>query len=236
MHGSLLDARDNDPVRLWTYVAAAVDRIRPGLGRATLTRLRAAADVASPIDELLNAIAGLGAELVIVLDDLQTVTDGEALASIDYAVEHLPANARVIAITRIDPALKLARLRAGGALSELRADELAFTLAEARELLVERGRHASATMRSSCCTNARRDGPPRSCSRPFGCVVYPIPSPPSESSAEITASSPTISSPRSSARSRRTSARSSFGSPSSAVSRRALRRAVRALGLGVAAG
>ena len=28
-----LDARDNDPVRLWTYVATAVDRIRPGLGR-----------------------------------------------------------------------------------------------------------------------------------------------------------------------------------------------------------
>jgi LuxR family maltose regulon positive regulatory protein len=78
-----LDVRDNDPVRLWTYVAAAVDRIRPGLGRATLTRLRATADVAGPIDELLNAIAGFGAELVIVLDDLQTVTAGEALAAID---------------------------------------------------------------------------------------------------------------------------------------------------------
>src|SRR6185436_6461174 len=24
-----LDARDNDPVRLWTYIATAVDRIRP---------------------------------------------------------------------------------------------------------------------------------------------------------------------------------------------------------------
>ena len=134
-----VDARDNDPVRLWTYVAAAVDRIRPGLGRASLARLRAAG-TRQPDRRAANAIAVLGFELVIVLDDLQTVTDGEALASIDYAVEHLPANARVIAITRIDPALKLARLRAGGALSELRSDELAFTLAEARELLVERGR------------------------------------------------------------------------------------------------
>jgi len=42
-------------------------------------------------------------------------------------------------ITRIDPALGLARLRAGGALAELRADELAFTVAEAGELLVDRG-------------------------------------------------------------------------------------------------
>ena len=135
-----LDARDNDPVRLWTYIATAVDRIRSGLGRTTLGRLGAATDVAGPIDELLNRIGGFGHELVIVLDDLQTVTDRDALASIDYAVEHLPANARLVVITRIDPALGLARLRAGGALAELRADELAFTVAEARELLVERGK------------------------------------------------------------------------------------------------
>ena len=124
---------------MWTYIATAVDRIRTGLGRTTLGRLGAAADFAGPIDELLNRIGDLGRELVIVLDDLQTVTDRDALASIDYAVEHLPANARLIVITRIDPALGLARLRAGGALAELRADELAFTVAEARELLVERG-------------------------------------------------------------------------------------------------
>jgi LuxR family maltose regulon positive regulatory protein len=134
-----LDARDNDPVRLWTYIATAVDRARTGLGRTTLGRLGAAADVAGPIDELLNRIGGFGHELVIVLDDLQTVTDRDALASIDYAVDHLPANARLIVITRIDPTLGLARLRAGGALAELRADELAFTVAEARELLVDHG-------------------------------------------------------------------------------------------------
>ena len=134
-----LDARDNDPIRLWTYIATAVDRIRPGLGRTTLGRLGAAADVSAPVDELLNRIGGFGREVVIVLDDLQSVSDPEALASIDYAVEHLPANARLIVITRIDPPLGLARLRAGGALAELRADELAFTAAETRELLVERG-------------------------------------------------------------------------------------------------
>ena len=137
-----LDARDNDPVRLWTYIATAVDRIRPGLGRRTLGLLGATADVSGPLDDLLNRIGALGTELVIVLDDLQTVTDREALASIDYAVEHLPANARLIVITRIDPALGLARLRAGGALAELRADDLAFTVAETRELLVERGKLA----------------------------------------------------------------------------------------------
>ena len=34
-----LDAGDNDPVRLWRYVAEAVDRVREGLGRRALQRL-----------------------------------------------------------------------------------------------------------------------------------------------------------------------------------------------------
>ena len=132
-----LDARDNDAVRLWTYVATAVDRVVAGPGRAALGRLHAAASLADPIDELVDGIRAFGDELVLVLDDLQTVTDKECLASIDYALEHLPATAHVIALTRIDPALSLPRLRAGGDLVELRADELAFTAAEAHELLVE---------------------------------------------------------------------------------------------------
>ena len=45
----------------------------------------------------------------------------------------------MIAITRADPALGLPRWRARGELAELRASELAFTTAEARELLVDRG-------------------------------------------------------------------------------------------------
>jgi LuxR family transcriptional regulator, maltose regulon positive regulatory protein len=134
-----LDARDNDPVRLWTYLATAVDRVVAGPGRAALGRLRAAASLAGPIDELVDGIRAFGDELVLVLDDLQTVTDTECLASIDYALEHLPASAHVIALTRIDPALRLHRLRVGGDLVELRADELAFTVSEAHELLVELG-------------------------------------------------------------------------------------------------
>ena len=56
-----------------------------------------------------------------------------------HAIERLPANARLLASTRSDPAISLARLRARRALTEIRARELAFTVDEARELIVREG-------------------------------------------------------------------------------------------------
>jgi LuxR family transcriptional regulator, maltose regulon positive regulatory protein len=135
-----LDVGDNDPWRLWRYIATAVDRVREGLGRRALRRLSSVVGaIELPLDELMNAIADFREELVIVLDDVHAVTDREALASLDHAVDHLPANAHLIMLTRIDPALRIPHLRARGALAEVRAADLAFTPEEAEELLVRRG-------------------------------------------------------------------------------------------------
>ena len=136
-----LDSGDNDPVLLWRYVATAVDRVSSGLARDALRRLSlAGGQVKAAIDELMNAVAALGSELIVVLDDVHEVFDEESLASIDYAVGHVPPNLHLVLLTRIDPALSVARLRAAHALVEVRAAELAFTTAEARELLVGLGR------------------------------------------------------------------------------------------------
>jgi LuxR family transcriptional regulator, maltose regulon positive regulatory protein len=136
-----LDGRDNDPDVLWTYVAIAVDRIRPGLGRAALQHLRAGGrSTEGCIDELMTGLAAYRAEIVIVLDDLHAVTDRDCLASIDYALSRLPPGVHVIGIARTDPGLRLSRLRANGSLVELRAGDLAFTAPETRELVAGRGR------------------------------------------------------------------------------------------------
>ena len=75
-----------------------------------------------------------------MLEDLHTVTDEDCLASIDHALLHVPENVRMIVNTRIDPAIRLPRLRAGQQLAELRASDLAFTAPEANALLVDRGK------------------------------------------------------------------------------------------------
>ena len=134
-----LDRGDDDPVRLWTYVAHAVDRIRPGLARRGLAVLRMPrSSVEAGINELLNGLAGHDGRVVIVLDDLQHVTSEGCLRSIAYAVERLPPATRMVAMTRSDPGRRLGRLRARGALGELRAQDIAFTGDEAHALLVER--------------------------------------------------------------------------------------------------
>jgi LuxR family maltose regulon positive regulatory protein len=134
-----LDAADADPVRLWTYIASAVDRLAEGLGRPTLKRLAApGAPIEHAVDELLNGLHSYARPLVIVLDDLHLVASRASFGSIEHAVERLPDNLRVLAATRSDPPIRLARLRARSALGEIRARELAFTVAEARELLVRR--------------------------------------------------------------------------------------------------
>jgi len=133
-----LDAADNDPIRLWTYVAASLERVRPGLGRPALSSLRTPGVAPDTVvDRLLSGVTAYRSELAIVFDDLHVLTDEACVRSFAHLVEHLPPNVHVVATTRSDPALPLGRLRANGTLGEIRARDLAFSRDEARTLLVE---------------------------------------------------------------------------------------------------
>ena len=87
----------------------------------------------------MNGLVAYGRRVTIVLDDLHAVRSDASVRSIAQAIERFPANARLVAATRSDPAIGLARLRARRALSEVRARELAFTADETRELVVREG-------------------------------------------------------------------------------------------------
>ena len=76
--------------------------------------------------------------MTIVLDDLHHVRSERTLRSLVYAAEGLPPTARMVATTRSDPGRRMSRLRSRGAFAELCAQDLAFTVLEARELLVDR--------------------------------------------------------------------------------------------------
>jgi LuxR family maltose regulon positive regulatory protein len=72
-----------------------------------------------------------------VLDDYHTIDAPAIHQALALLIDYLPPHLHVMITTRVDPPLPLARWRARGALSELRAADLRFTPAEAATFLVE---------------------------------------------------------------------------------------------------
>jgi LuxR family transcriptional regulator, maltose regulon positive regulatory protein len=84
---------------------------------------------------LVSGLAELPTPVVLVLDDLQDITDAALLEGLEFLVRHAPPQLRLVLATRVDPSLPLQRLRLSGQLVQVRAADLAFTVAEVAELL-----------------------------------------------------------------------------------------------------
>jgi LuxR family maltose regulon positive regulatory protein len=72
---------------------------------------------------------------VLVLDDLHDITEAAVFEGLEFLLRHAPPQLRLVLATRLDPPLPLHRLRVSGQLVQLRAADLAFTVAEVAELL-----------------------------------------------------------------------------------------------------
>ena len=84
---------------------------------------------------LLNEVAAVPRPFVLVLDDYHLADARPVDDALSFLLTHLPPQLRVIVATREDPALPLARMRARGQLSEVRAADLRFSSAEAAAFL-----------------------------------------------------------------------------------------------------
>ena len=76
-----------------------------------------------------------GGDFALVLDDYHVLDAKPIDHALTYLVEHLPPHMHLVIATREDPPLPLARLRARGHLTEVRAVDLRFTPFEAAEFL-----------------------------------------------------------------------------------------------------
>ncbi len=84
---------------------------------------------------LVNPLAELTEEVVLVLDDYHLIQAPAVHASVEFLLQHLPSSLRLVLASRADPPLPLARLRGRGQLAELREADLRFTPQEAGQLL-----------------------------------------------------------------------------------------------------
>ena len=130
-----LDAGDNDPVRFWRYVVAAVGPARPGVAGRLLPLFGPPppSSFDGPVTALINELAAQpgDGEAVLILDDYHLIDAGPVHESLGYLLEYRPPGLGVVLTSRSAPPLALSRLRARGQLAELRAAELRFTPAEA---------------------------------------------------------------------------------------------------------
>jgi ATP/maltotriose-dependent transcriptional regulator MalT len=132
-----LDAGDGNPNRFLAYLVAALRNVTPGTGATVLTMLESPQPlpVESALTPLLNELASVSTEFVLVLDDYHNVDSKPVDDAVAFLIEHLPPQMHVVIVGREDPALPLARLRAGGELNEVRASDLRFTPEESAAFL-----------------------------------------------------------------------------------------------------
>ena len=132
-----LDRGDNDPASFWAYVIGALRTVVSGIGESALALLRAPGPPPAEVvlTVLLNDLAAVAGDIVLVLDDYHVIDAPLVQGGMGFLLDHLPPRLHVVIASRADPVLPLARLRARGELAEIRAADLRFTAQEAAAYL-----------------------------------------------------------------------------------------------------
>jgi LuxR family maltose regulon positive regulatory protein len=135
-----LESTDDDLTRFWSYVLTALEPVTRGSGKSALALLHGSdPQQLPPIETVLavwiNRLAALPNEVALILDDYHLISAPPIHQSLTYLVEHLPHQLHLVVVTRADPPLPLARLRARGHLTEIRAADLRFTSQETTAFL-----------------------------------------------------------------------------------------------------
>ncbi len=134
-----LDEGDNDPVRFLAYFVTALQTVEADIGDTPLAGLQSTQP--PPLETLLtgviNEIAAISVPLTLVLDDYHTIEAQPIHNALTFLLDHMPPQMYLIIATRVDPPLPISRLRARGQLTELRANDLRFTVEETTGLLNE---------------------------------------------------------------------------------------------------
>ncbi|MFZ5859066.1 MAG: LuxR C-terminal-related transcriptional regulator [Chloroflexota bacterium] len=128
-----LDEGDNSLARFLGYLFAAI----PGLSVdfAAQVESNPAINAEQGMAFLVEQVADIESNLLLVLDDYHTITAPEIHQALKLLIDHLPPNLRLVIAGRIEPPLPLARLRARGQLVEVRAADLRFSVDEVAAFL-----------------------------------------------------------------------------------------------------
>jgi len=130
---------ERDPERFWLSVLGALRGTSAGSGLVRTVTAAPDLDGWAIVERLLSDLAPLREPIWLVLDDAHELGSDEVLRQLELLVMRAAPGLRLVLAARHDVRLRLHRLRLEGELTELRAADLRFTEAEARELLATAG-------------------------------------------------------------------------------------------------
>ncbi len=130
-----VDAHDDDPVVLLTYIAVALDRIAPVDTGVFEALASPGTSIATTVLPRLSAAFANSGSVVLVLDDVQEIGNPQSVDAIVALAAHVPEGSRLVLSTRDHSAFPLARWRARAFAAELGPDDLRMDEQEARRLL-----------------------------------------------------------------------------------------------------
>ena len=132
-----LGPEDADISRFLGYLTTALRTLYPSMGEGVLQALKTPQlpQVELILTALLNEISQHPEPFTLVLDDYHLIDSQQIDQALGFLLEQKPPQMHWVIITREDPHLPLARMRAKGQLTELRAAHLRFSPAEASSFL-----------------------------------------------------------------------------------------------------
>lgn len=132
-----LDVYDNDPLRFWTYVVTAIQKVYPGFQFDILKIFYGQCDSqdCTYINPLLNAIAQIPQDITLILDDYHTIQNQTIHQGLEYFIYRAPGNFYLIISSRTKPPIPISKLRVRRQLLEITAKDLSFTFSEAEVFL-----------------------------------------------------------------------------------------------------
>src|SRR4029453_18876635 len=89
---------DDDPARFARHVAAALDQVRPRGAEQVAALLQGLQPTSfqAVVTTVVNELAGVAEEGVLVLDDYHLVQAPQVHQSVEFLLEHLPAQLRLV--------------------------------------------------------------------------------------------------------------------------------------------
>ena len=135
-----LDQHDSDLRVFLEYLLAAIESRFPG--SVQHTRLLLATNSPLRVEDIAQSLANeldeLEQEFVLVLDDLQMISEMDVYRCLEALLQHPPQRLHIVFVTRLDPPLSLALFRGRGQITEIRGPELRFSVEESQTFVNQR--------------------------------------------------------------------------------------------------